>query len=104
MLISIIIPTYNPNIIRLNRTIQGVINQSVTNWECIIINNNSTQLFETEIIKHPQIKLVNEPKLGLTYARLKGFEEAKGNIIVMVDDDNVLDKDYLKNCIQIFEH
>lgn len=101
--ITIIIPTYNPNIIRLNRTIQGIINQSVTNWECIIINNNSTQLFETEIIKHPQLKVVQQPKQGLTYARLKGFEEAKGDIIIMVDDDNVLEKNYLKHCLDIFE-
>ena len=102
-LVSIIIPTYNPNITRLNRTIQSIFNQSITNWECFVINNNSSQLFETKIIKHPQLKVIQQPKQGLTYARLKGFEESKGDMIVMVDDDNVLDKDYLKNCTEIFE-
>lgn len=101
-LISIIIPTYNPNILRLNRTIQGVIDQSVSNWECIIINNNSSQPFETKIIKHPQLKVVQQPKQGLTYARLKGISEAKHDIIVMVDDDNVLDVNYLYHVQSIF--
>lgn len=101
-MISIIIPTYNPNIVRLNRTIQGVIDQSVSNWECIIINNNSSQPFETKIIKHPQLKVVQQPKQGLTYARLKGISEAKYDIIVMVDDDNVLDENYLYHVQSIF--
>jgi len=103
MLISVIIPTYNPNIPRLNSCIQGIINQSIINWECIIVNNNSTKPFESEIIKHTQIKIVKQPEQGLTFARLKGIEEAKHNIIIMVDDDNILDSHYLENCLKIFE-
>jgi hypothetical protein len=44
---------------------------------------------------------VREEELGLTYARLRGFAEAKGKLIVMVDDDNVLAPDYLEAAVRI---
>ena len=45
--------------------------------------------------------MVREEKLGLTFARLRGFAEAKGELIVMVDDDNVLAPDYLETAVRI---
>jgi len=51
---------------------------------------------------HSNTKKVLEPRQGLTNARLRGFAEAKGGIIIMVDDDNVLDSDYLANTSAIF--
>ena len=52
---------------------------------------------------HPNARVVREDKLGLTFARLRGFAEAKGELIVMVDDDNVLAPDYLKTAVRIAE-
>lgn len=103
-MISIIIPTYNPNINRLQRTIDGLFNQNFANelWECIIIDNNSSQKFDDKISISENFRIAKEPKQGLTFARLKGFAESKGEIIVMVDDDNVLDKDYFRNVIDTF--
>ena len=51
---------------------------------------------------HPYAHHVREDKLGLTAARLRGFCEAKAEILVFVDDDNVLAPDYLKNTLEIF--
>jgi len=45
---------------------------------------------------HPMGRVVREEKLGLTHARLRGFAEAKAPLIVFVDDDNVLEKNYLE--------
>jgi glycosyltransferase involved in cell wall biosynthesis len=50
---------------------------------------------------HPNARVVREEKLGLTFARLRGFSEAKGDLIVMVDDDNLLAPDYLANAVEI---
>ncbi|RZL50486.1 MAG: glycosyltransferase family 2 protein [Pedobacter sp.] len=104
MILSVIIPTYNPSIDRLIMTINGLNNQSLDkkDWELIIIDNNSTFKFEQHIILPSNAKIIIEPKQGLTFARLKGFETAKGSIIVMVDDDNILDENYLTNCVAIF--
>ncbi len=103
-LLSVILPTFNPDMGRLNKTIAGLKNQTLPfeNWELIIIDNNSTQPVDINLNWHPNHTIVKETKPGLTYARLKGFNQAKGNVIVMVDDDNILDADYLKNTLVIF--
>jgi glycosyltransferase involved in cell wall biosynthesis len=56
---------------------------------------------ELELGWHPNARIVREEELGLTFARLRGFAEAKGELIVMVDDDNVLAPDYLANAVRI---
>jgi glycosyltransferase involved in cell wall biosynthesis len=104
--ISVIIPTYNPDINRLIQTLNGLRGQTIDgdNWELIIIDNNSSPdaLIGLDMNGIPNARIVNEQKQGLTFARLKGFNEAKGDIIIMVDDDNVLDNDYLLNVFAIF--
>ncbi len=48
----------------------------------------------------PNARVVREEKLGLTHARVRGFREAKGEIVVMVDDDNELKPDYLEKAAE----
>ena len=44
-----------------------------------------------------------EEELGLTPARLRGIEESRGELLVWVDDDNVLNADYLEEAWRIGE-
>jgi len=46
-------------------------------------------------------RVVREEKLGLTNARLRGFAETTGEIVVLVDDDNVLAPNYLEEVVRI---
>ena len=105
MRLSVIIPTYNPDAARLGQTLTALKNQTfpLKQWELIIIDNNSSNHFakELDLSWHPAAKIVTETKQGLTYARIKGFSVACGEIIVMADDDNVLDKNYLQNVYEI---
>ena len=50
---------------------------------------------------HPRAKIVREEAVGLTNARLRGFAETTGEVIVLVDDDNVLAPDYLEQVVRI---
>lgn len=102
--LSVILPAYNPDISRLNKTLTGLQQQSlaVENWELIVIDNNSNPAIDINLKWHPNSRLIKEHTPGLTYARLKGFENASGSIIVMVDDDNILDSNYLENSLSIF--
>src|SRR5262249_3055616 len=50
---------------------------------------------------HPLARHIREDELGLTPARLRGIAEARGDLLVFVDDDNVLDPDYLWTAIHI---
>lgn len=103
-LLSVIIPSFNPDPGRLSETLNGLRLQSLehSQWELILIDNNSTLPIEADLTWHPHARMVSENRQGLTYARLKGFKVAKGDIIVMVDDDNILDKDYLHYLTVLF--
>ena len=103
--ISVIVPSYNPNITRLNQTLMGLRNQTfpLENWELLVIDNNSTPAITIDLSWHPNSKIIIAADPGLTNARLKGFKQASGNVIVMVDDDNVLDENYLQNTLNIFK-
>ena len=105
--ISVIIPTYNPDAVRLGQTLAALKNQTfpLNQWELIIIDNNSSNSFakELDLSWHPAAKIVTEGKQGLTYARIKGFGVARGEFIIMADDDNILDKYYLQTVGRIFK-
>lgn len=98
--LSVIIPTYNPDSYNLSATIRGLRNQTLglNKWELIIIDNNSTNgvLDALDISWHPNSIIIKELKQGLTYSRIAGINHAKGDIVVMVDDDNILSPNYLE--------
>ncbi|MDR6940407.1 glycosyltransferase [Mucilaginibacter pocheonensis] len=104
--LSVIIPTYNPDAERFNKTLNGLKEQTLSfnHWELIVVDNNSSSGFssQVDIAWQPNSNIVHEPKQGLTFARLKGFAEARGAIIVIVDDDNILAADYLEQVLHIF--
>jgi glycosyltransferase involved in cell wall biosynthesis len=72
-------------------------------WELLLVDNASEKVLSKEVNLnwHPQSRHIREEKLGLTPARLRGIKEAKGETIVFVDDDNVLDSDYLEVALRI---
>jgi glycosyltransferase involved in cell wall biosynthesis len=48
-------------------------------------------------------RVVREDNVGLTLARLRGIAESQAEILVFVDDDNLIDPDYLQNVIREFQ-
>lgn len=105
-MISVIIPTYNPDLKILHQVLSALAEQTLELdfWEIIVIDNNSTSGFESlmDLSWHPRARVVTEVASGLTYARLKGISMASSAIIVMVDDDNILKRNYLQQVLQIF--
>jgi len=106
-LISVIICTHNPRRNYLDRVLEALKAQtlSMEQWELLLIDNASNTLLASEIDLnwHPSARHIREEKLGLTPARLRGFQEATAETLVFVDDDNILDSDYLKNTLEIFQ-
>ncbi len=99
--ITVIVPTHNPNPVRLQRTLAGLRSQSLANWELILVDNASTHLQPIDLSWHSQAMIVQEPRLGLTRARVAGIQASQGQILVFVDDDNVLAPDYLEQTMKI---
>lgn len=105
--ISVIIPSYNPVAGNISAVLKALKAQTypLSNWELIIIDNNSTNgvLDNADLSWHSAAIRIKEQKQGLTYSRLAGFGFARGSIIVMVDDDNLLDTQYLEQVAGLFD-
>jgi glycosyltransferase involved in cell wall biosynthesis len=104
--ISVLIPAHNPNLPRLRRTLAGLAAQTwpAAQREVWLIDNASqTPLaaanFAAEL---PALRVVREDRLGLTAARLCGFAAARGDLVLLVDDDNVLAPTYLERVAALF--
>lgn len=105
--ISVIICTHNPRPDHFSRCLAGLEAQTLPaeRWELIIVDNASAteRAPRPNLSWHPQARLVQEPKLGLTQARLCGIRQAVGGLLVLLDDDNVLDPNYLETAAHIAE-
>jgi glycosyltransferase involved in cell wall biosynthesis len=96
--ISIIIPIYNRSKIVLS-TIQSIINQTYENFECIIVDDNSTDnLFEQFISWNldSRFRLINNSRSkGAQGARNTGFLESNGDYVCFFDSDNLMQPEFL---------
>lgn len=99
-MISVILCTHNPRPDYYAATMEGLRKQSLPafEWELLIIDNASSTGREpcADLSWKENARVIREDKLGLTPARLRGIREAKGELLVFVDDDNVLDPDFLE--------
>jgi len=79
-------------------------------FEILVINNNSTDntafICGQYIMDHPHfpIRYFEESKQGLSFARNRGIEAAKGCYICFVDDDAMPEKNYLSSLISWLSH
>ena len=105
--ISVVICTHNPRMDYLKQVLNALTHQTlpVGQWELSLIDNASDEPLDGRINLswHPLARIVREDKLGLTPARLRGIRETSADVIVFVDDDNVLDPDYLEKALGISE-
>lgn len=105
--ISVIICTHNPRQDYLQQVLEALTQQVLPRhaWELIVIDNASTVAIASEysIDWHPQGRIIREDKVGLTAARLCGFQAAQGEILVFVDDDNLLNATYLLDVQRVFQ-
>lgn len=107
MLLTVVVPTHNPDAERLRRTLEGLRAQSLpaAQWELLVVDNASTNdvVQQADLSWHPNARIEREERLGLTSARRCGFINASAPVVVMVDDDNVLARDYLEQSLRIME-
>jgi len=86
--VSIIIPTFNRSEL-LKRALASVFKQTISDYEVIVIDDGSTD--ETaEMIRelYPDVNYIYQQNKGVSSARNKGLELAKGDWMAFLDSDD----------------
>lgn len=104
--ISIVIPAYNRAHL-IGETLDSIVSQSYTNWECIIVDDGSTD--ETEnvvngyVSNDSRIKFFKRERLpkGANSCRNIGFDRSTGEFIQFFDSDDIMDIKLLQTKVEV---
>ncbi|GGW60244.1 glycosyl transferase family 2 [Winogradskyella epiphytica] len=101
-LVSIIIPTYNRAHL-IGETLDSVLAQTYTNWECIVVDDGSTDSTTSVLTEYAQndkrIKLFKRPDTkpkGANACRNIGLNKAQGDYVVFFDSDDLMTENHLE--------
>lgn len=102
-MISLVIATYN-RAGQLKRTLESVEAQTLPHelWECVVVDNNSTDPTPRTVADFG-VRYVFESRQGLSFARNAGIEAARGDVIVIIDDDEWIEPQFLQAYSSFFE-
>lgn len=102
-LISIVVPCYN-QVQYLFEALDSVVAQSYGNWECIIVNDGSTDSTEeistSYCSKDDRFKYLKKDNGGLSSARNAGVSIARGEFILPLDADDKISSYYLQRAME----
>ena len=106
-MISIVIPAFNREEY-IAETLESVLSQTYQNWECIVVDDGSTDDTETVIKKYieadPRFRFYKRPTTmlkGANSCRNFGFSKSKGEFIKFLDSDDLLTPDCLDKQVAI---
>ena len=97
-LVSVIIPTFN-RAHCVAESIRSVLVQG--ELELIVVNDGSKDATVKELASFPTIQVINlAENRGVSYARNKGLERARGSLICFLDSDDLWEEGKLKAQVQ----
>lgn len=104
MFFSVIIPTYNREN-EISRAITSVINQTMGDFEIIIVDDGSTDNTEAIVksFNDDRIRFVKQKNSGATVARNTGIENSQGDVISFLDSDDEWMPTMLENQKRVYD-
>lgn len=108
-LISVIVPVYNVEKY-LPKCIDSILEQTYRNLEILLIDDgskdSSPQICDEYAEKDSRIRVIHKENGGLSSARNRGLDEAKGDFVGFIDSDDYIQKDmyeYLMSGIEKYD-
>ena len=99
--ISVIIPTKN-RVDDLRQTFESLVAQTRRPDEIVIVDQSSVTALDPKGAPIPVVYIHNPQISGLTHARNVAMERARGDIWLFLDDDVVLDPDFVKELLSAY--
>lgn len=99
---TVVIPLYNKRN-HIRSTLLSALNQSFSDFEVIVVDDGSTDdsLSQIEDINDSRLRIVKQKNAGVSVARNKGIDMAKGEYISFLDADDYWHEDYLETINQL---
>lgn len=105
-LVSVIVPCYN-QAQYLSEALQSVLEQTYTNWECIIVNDGSPdsaeEIAKEWLKKDFRFKYLFQVNAGVSSARNFGISHAVGELLLPLDADDKISSDYVALALNAFQ-
>lgn len=105
ILCSLIVPVYNEEK-NIYKCLEVIDSQNYDELEVIFVNDGSTDnsknILEEEIKKRKNFVLINQKNQGTAAARKLGIKFAKGDYIAILDCDDELAHNAIKDCMKLF--
>lgn len=102
MFVSITIQTYNRSALLAEtlESLRALRCPPAVDFEILVVDNNSTDetpqiIQKYRVLLAPRLRSVFEPQQGLSHARNRALQEAKGEIVSFLDDDVLVDPQWL---------
>ena len=103
--VSIIVPAYNQDKF-LEESILSVLSQSYEDYECIIVDDGSTDKTKDiagKYVDGVKIKYIYQDNKGLAGARNTGIKIAKGKYLHFLDSDDLVHKNFYEDMVSKLE-
>lgn len=104
--VSVIIPTFNRGKVLLD-TIKQVLKQTYDNLELIVVDQTNDEKYDVSKdlnkIVDERLRVFYVQPNSLTAARNFGMDRAKGEIIMYIDDDVIVDKNLIKEHVKSYK-
>ncbi len=101
-MISIIIPVYNTSKY-LDQCLQSVLDQTYTDWECILVDDGSTdnsgEICDNWGKKDNRFIIIHQKNQGVSAARNQGIKKSKGEYLCFIDSDDWVTPYYLTHLL-----
>lgn len=108
--VSIIIPTYNRAHL-IEETLDSILNQSFQNWECLIIDDRSTdntkeilQLYLEKDARLIYIERTSNYSKGPSGCRNMGIDLSMGIYLIFFDSDDIIHPENLQTCFEVISN
>lgn len=99
--ISVVIPAFNEERI-ITRCLQALADQTDPPDEIILVDNGCNDDTIRLATQFPRVRIITEPRPGVTYARQAGFDASHGDVIARIDADTVVHAGWIARIRQDF--
>ncbi len=103
--VSVIVPCYK-QADYLPETLDSVLAQTYSNWECVIVNDgspdNTDEVVDRYLTQDFRFKYIKQQNSGPSVARNTGIENSCGEFILPLDADDLIAPTYLEKAVEVF--